>query len=125
MACCTKRSITFDAREAAATSSQWLNHARRPRDRYRSALEMIVQFQLIDLVSQGAAVQSHLKGVPVDEKLAWLAARGRVLACPSIKGFPQAYMFESRAGVTCSFFFRDDRFVFIGDNTTFTVGDHV
>jgi hypothetical protein len=86
---------------------------------------MTVPFQLIDLVSQGTAVQSHPKGMPVDEKLAWLAARGRVLACPTITGFPETCVFESHVGFTCSFFICDDRFVFIGDHTTFTVDEHL
>jgi hypothetical protein len=86
-------------------------------------LDMSRSFCLIDLVSQGAAVQRHLKGLSLDEKLAWLAARGKLVALRRFKDFPQTYAFESDVGFDCSFFIRGDMIVFIGDNTTFTAVD--
>ncbi|MCE9532692.1 MAG: hypothetical protein K8T89_16470 [Planctomycetes bacterium] len=80
-------------------------------------------FCLIDLVSQGEAVQRHLKGIPLHEKLEWLAERGKLDLMSIRKGFPPMYRFESSVGLYCCFFIRDDLIVFIGDNTTFTVDD--
>jgi len=80
-------------------------------------------FPIIDLVSQGAAVQRHLKRVSNEEKLAWLAARGKLTVTPKLFRFPQTYYFESVVGLYCSFFFQGDIIVFIGDNTTFTVSE--
>ena len=81
---------------------------------------MCDSFAVIDLVSQAGAVQRHLRGVSPDEKLAWLAARGRLFL--GATGFPQqTYWFQSIVGLYCCFWIEGDQFVFIGDNTTFTV----
>ncbi len=82
-------------------------------------------FHLIDLASQAWAVQEHLRGRPAAEKLAWLCERGEVLQVykADARGFPDTYLFRSRLGFEVAFFIRDDRFVFIGDNTTWVAPD--
>jgi hypothetical protein len=82
-----------------------------------------VGFQLIDLKSQGAAVQRLLRGSSLSDKLAWLSSRGELVEVPPQVGFPQAYRFESRQGLICLFYLREDEFVFIGDHTTYAVAD--
>lgn len=78
-------------------------------------------FPVIDLVSQSRAVQGRLQGLPLNAKLAWLAAHGKLCIGPSKEDLPQAYYFESNVGLFCCFFFQGDNIVFIGDNTMFTV----
>jgi hypothetical protein len=80
-------------------------------------------FHLLDLVSQAAPVQRHLRGRSHEEKLAWLAAHGRVTERPQTYAAAQRiYEFESGLGRTCFFFLDKDDIVFIGEQTTFTVG---
>lgn len=82
--------------------------------------EMNGVFHLLDLVSQGRAVERHLIGLAASEKLEWLSARGKLK--PKSKEYPfeeQSYSFESVTGRKCFFFFKNDNFVFIGDHTTF------
>jgi hypothetical protein len=82
------------------------------------------EFHLIDLASQAHAVQRLLTGRPVEEKLAWLAERGELSLVSAADGrFPDTYSFRSRLGFEIAFFIRDDRFVFIGDNTTWVVSE--
>ena len=79
-------------------------------------------FHLFDLPSQALAVQRFLSGLPVDEKLTWLGAHGRLI--PVDVHFPGArsvYRFESGLGLACLFFIDGEGFVFIGDHTTYTV----
>lgn len=78
-------------------------------------------FFLLDLVSQGAAVQRILAGRTEEEKLAWIRARGALATLPGHRGDGgRLYRFESTTGQWCCFFFRDDQIVFLGDNSTFT-----
>ena len=84
---------------------------------------MSVGFQLIDLESQGAAVQRLLRGRSLPDKLAWLSSRGELVTVPQLVGFPQVYRFASREGLICVFYLREDEFVFVGDHTTYTVND--
>lgn len=84
---------------------------------------MCGHFAVIDLISQGRAVQRLLNGMPLHEKLAWLAVHGKLSAASSREGFPQAYYFESNIGLCCCFFFQGDDLFFIGDNTTFRPND--
>jgi hypothetical protein len=77
-------------------------------------------FALLDFPSQALAVERLLVGRPEDEKLAWLRVHGRLVpllraACNS----RQVYLFESAIGLRCGFFIAGDKFVFIGDNTTY------
>lgn len=78
------------------------------------------EFHLIDLASQARAVERHLRGRPAADKLAWLRDRGEVtlIRKADARRFPDSYSFRSRLGLEVVFFFRDDQFVFIGDNTT-------
>lgn len=85
---------------------------------------MHTTFHLVDLVSQGGAVQSLLRGRSAVEKLEWLSTRGTLT--PKPKSHPderQTYWYETPMGHSCAFFLNGDEFVFIGDHTTFTVQD--
>jgi hypothetical protein len=82
------------------------------------------EFHLIDLGSQAYAVQQLLQGRPVEEKLGWLAERGELSLVYAADGrFPVTYLFRSRLGFEIGFFLHDDRFVFIGDNTTWVASE--
>jgi hypothetical protein len=79
-------------------------------------------FALLDLPSQALAVERLLEGRTHAEKLAWLNERGelkRVSHEPS--EFGPVYLFESTMNLRCLFFFVGDKFVFIGDHTSYTV----
>jgi hypothetical protein len=76
-------------------------------------------FQLVDLISQGRAVERLLAARTTDEKLAWLARHG-TLSSPRQVGVRVVYDFQSRIGRTCVFFLDGDTFVFVGDHSTFT-----
>lgn len=79
-------------------------------------------FYLLDLPSQTFAVQRLLSGRSEGEKLAWVGARGGLE--PVEVHFPGArpiYRFESVLGLYCSFFIDGEKFVFIGEHTTYTV----
>jgi hypothetical protein len=80
-------------------------------------------FHLLDLISQGLAVQQLLRGYSHEEKVAWLAAHGRIEERKLTRAVAQrVYEFESHVGRSCIFFIDGDEFVFFGDHTTFTVG---
>jgi hypothetical protein len=81
---------------------------------------LLSSFRLIDLASQAAAVQSALRGLPIEGKLAWLAERGTLTTTRSAGWGAETFRFESRIGMSCVFFFRGDRIVLIGDNTTWS-----
>ena len=82
---------------------------------------MVDDFDVIDLVSQAPAVEHRLAGLTATEKLEWLAEHGIIVR---IEGsFPGVHRFESRLGISCGFFIKGDKFVFLGDNTTFTRND--
>jgi hypothetical protein len=79
-------------------------------------------FALLDLPSQALAVEQLLKGRTDEEKLAWLCGHGRlVLLSPAFSGSKPSYLFESVMHLRCVFFIVGDKFVFIGDHTTYTV----
>jgi len=81
-------------------------------------------FHLIDLVSQAVAVQSLLRGMSTEEKLAWLSSRGTLTPMPKVQtDYPQMFWFETMTGLSCGFFLDGDEIVFLGDHTTFTVSD--
>jgi hypothetical protein len=83
---------------------------------------MSSDFQLLDLPSQALAVQRLLSGRPAKEILACLSAHGRLAHLPTVvPGAPEVYRFESRVGLPCCFFIDREEFVFLGDNTTYTV----
>ena len=77
-------------------------------------------FVLLDLISQGLAVQAKLAGLPLEQKLQWIAGHGKLWGHKHHPGFPDGYHFESRTGQEANFFFDGDVLVFIGDHTTFT-----
>ena len=88
------------------------------------SLNMRDSFHILDLVSQAAAVQRLLKGKPLEDKIAWLSIHGQIR--PKAKTSPQehqVYHFASPLGFTCHFFIHEDRFVFIGPHTTFSVAE--
>ena len=74
-------------------------------------------FHIVDLVSQREAVRQHVRNWPVDEVVAWLAARGRLYK-RNIMGRAHFY-FESGVGLQAAFFFDGDQMVFCGYHTTF------
>jgi hypothetical protein len=78
----------------------------------------VTTFQLVDLLSQRAAVREHLTGKSPAEILAWLATKGRVIHIPIHPGFPETYEFESAEGLRAAFLFHGGDIVFIGDHTT-------
>ena len=79
-------------------------------------------FHLLDLASQAEAVQALLVGRPLDEKVAWFQAHGKLSPLPSkLAGARQVYSFESNSGMQCVFFIDNDDLVFVGDNTTWSV----
>ena len=79
-------------------------------------------FHLLDLASQAEAVQSLLVGRPLEDKVAWFEAHGKLSAVPSkTPGAKQVYLFESNIGMQCLFFIDGDDLVFIGDHTTWVV----
>jgi hypothetical protein len=79
-------------------------------------------FHLLDLPGQAAAVQELLRGRTAQKKLAWVAAHGDVspvsITDPSAR---PTYRFVSSIGIECLFFFHEEEFVFIGENTTYAV----
>ena len=78
-------------------------------------------FHLLDLWSQGLAVQRLLAGRRADEKLAWLAAHGVLSRTHTpVPNARPTYRFVSYIGMECLFFIDGDEFVFIGDHTTYT-----
>lgn len=77
---------------------------------------------LIDLPSQALAVQRLLAGRPEGEWLSWLAGRGRLTTVESRGlGDRPVYLFETALGLSCAFFIIGGEFVFMGDNTVYTV----
>jgi hypothetical protein len=81
-------------------------------------------FYLLDLRSQAPTVRRLLCGRPEQEKLLWLGARGRlVLIETRVPNAQPVYQFQSVLELECLFFIDGDRFVFIGDHTSYAVGD--
>jgi hypothetical protein len=79
------------------------------------------EFDVADLVSQAPAIERKLAGLTASEKLEWLARHGKIVRVEG--SFPGVHRFESRLGISCGFFIKGDKFVFLGDNTTFTRDD--
>lgn len=80
---------------------------------------MPASFALVDLLSQREAVRYLLRDMSPEPKIAWLAAHGTIRTI-EFPGARLTYVFESRLGLTASFFFDDhDDFVFVGDHHTF------
>ena len=80
-------------------------------------------FHIIDLVSQAGAVRKQLVGKTDSEKLAWIAAHGKLEPVVISGGGKQTYRFESPTGQEAAFFFDAGELVFVGDHTTFTISD--
>lgn len=79
-------------------------------------------FHVLDLCSQATAVQRLLRGRTAQEKLAWVGAHGELSLVPiTVPNARPIYRFVSSIGMECLFFIDGDEFVFIGDNTTYTV----
>ena len=79
-------------------------------------------FHLIDLASQAEAVQALLAGRSKEEKIAWFKVHGKLLETTiHFCGDSPVYQFESTLGIQCAFFLKGESFVFIGDNTTWSV----
>lgn len=87
-------------------------------------------FPLLDLVSQGRVVEQLLWGYPHEQKIAWLAMRGKIerWSMPpdtSPSRFPVTYGFTSTVALHCAFFFwNQDKLVFLGDHHTFRPPAH-
>ncbi|HEV8367533.1 MAG TPA: hypothetical protein VGQ39_06230 [Pyrinomonadaceae bacterium] len=75
-------------------------------------------FKVIDLVSQGRAVQSLVRGWPEEQIIEWLRHQGQLESLPEFNG-NKAYSFRSPTGIAAAFFLIDDEFTFIGDNALF------
>jgi hypothetical protein len=79
-------------------------------------------FALLDLPSQALAVERLLVGRTAEEKLAWLSVHGKLKCVPHTPSECRPnYLFESTMNLRCVFFFVGEKFVFIGDHTTYTV----
>ncbi len=86
---------------------------------------MTNEFHLLDLPSQGNAVERLLTGCSAEEKLAWLSACGEISRVPiRLPNSRPIYRFVSTIGMECVFFIDDDKFVFIGDHTTYTATEY-
>ncbi len=86
---------------------------------------MSPDFHLLDLHSQGLAVQRLLAGRSEEEKVAWLAARGKLSRVPvALPGARPVYRFVSTIGMESLFFLDHDTIVFIGDHTTYTATEY-
>jgi hypothetical protein len=81
-------------------------------------------FHLVDLTSQGAAVERLLRGRRSQEKSDWLAGCGQLeRVAVEFRNAKPTYRFVSTIGMESVFFFDRDKFVFVGDHTTFTVDE--
>ena len=80
-------------------------------------------FHIIDLVSQAGTVRKRLVGKTDSEKLAWIAAHGRLEPVLINGGGKQFYRFEAPIGQEAAFFFDAGELIFVGDHTTFPVSD--
>ncbi len=79
-----------------------------------------MEFHLIDLVSQGAAVERILKGKPKEYWIEWLLERGKVTMMKrEDPSWPETYFFESMNGLECTFSIIDYEFHFVGDHYYF------
>lgn len=76
---------------------------------------------LIDLYSQREAFNEHTKSMTEEEKLNWLRQQGELTAIPHLQPAPRTYRFRSKSGIEATFFFQQDRPVFIGDH--FVIAD--
>ena len=69
---------------------------------------------ILDLPSQANAVQEILRGKSPEEKIQWLAKRGRISLKQKIASEErQVYYFESTLGKECAFFIDGDELVFL------------
>jgi hypothetical protein len=78
-------------------------------------------FIVIDLVSQGLAVERHVQGWPKDEILGWLSQQGRLESDADLFG-RTLYFFTSGADRRATFYLDDGQFLFMGDHRTFRPG---
>ncbi len=72
-------------------------------------------FVVIDLFSQGRAVQRHVLHWPKDEVLTWLRHWG-TLDSLQHPGFPETYIFRAWCGCRIPFHLEDGIFTFLGDH---------
>ncbi|WP_431952845.1 hypothetical protein [Nocardia lijiangensis] len=78
---------------------------------------MSTAFALIDLFSQGRAVERVLAGRRDEDKVAWLAQRGSLVPIETNdRATVAVYRFRSTVGLEAVFFLRQSRFVFMGDH---------
>lgn len=73
---------------------------------------------IIDLYSQRKAFAAFSESLSDDEKLAFLREHGELREIPTQSGFPQTFVFRSRAGIESTFFLRSNCLIFLGDHTT-------
>ena len=73
-------------------------------------------FVLIDLFSQGRAVQRYVRAWSKVEVLVWLQHWGRLDRWQH-PGFPETYVFHSWCGQVTAFILEDETFTFLGDHT--------
>jgi hypothetical protein len=74
----------------------------------------IGDFQLLDLFDQQEAVKTMLAGQSPEAQLNWLRSQGNVHLVPREfpgGGIPQTYVFESRIGLRCAFWFKGDEMI--------------
>lgn len=73
------------------------------------------EFIVLDLFSQGRAVQQHVQGWSKDEVLTWLRRWG-TLSSWQLRDFPETHSFRSHCGMVANFIFEDGLFTFLGDH---------
>lgn len=82
-------------------------------------------FVLLDLVSQGLAVQRKLAGLPLEQKLQWIAQHGNLRVRQPVPERPPYYLFTSRLGFVSGFVFDGDELILLGDHHAFTPREYV
>lgn len=116
------RSLNPDVRRIkrqACDLAVWKKETKRDAWARPADADMLFNFALIDLVSQRDAVRRFLRGLDADAKVEWIASHGTIRTI-NHSGFRLTFVFESRLGLTATFFFDDSGdFVFLGDHHTF------
>ena len=74
---------------------------------------MNTAFQLFDLRSQAVSVRQYLHGKTSQEVIDWLQTQGTVTKNPR----SPAYAFESCTGLRSVFYFRDDQFFVLWEDS--------
>lgn len=72
---------------------------------------------MVDLFSQGRAVQRHVQGWPKADVLAWLRHWGTIDSWQYV-GQTETHAFRAWCGTLTLFLLEDGQFTFLGDHST-------